>query len=176
MFELLLWTHTKYPAHHALHNFISVNKWHSPLLISIEARAGSNHSCGGDSTLEGTSTQFPAQCLERLLGQAVLSWPNRSHPVVGDHPFRALCSCPVPHTSASRVWKGQHSPLLCCHANITLLINYKVSQRIDLFFRTNVGMEHTEENKPVKILISHVFSWVTIHMGCLVYCDCECHL
>lgn len=157
MLELLLWIHTKYPAHHVLHNFLSVNKWHSSSLISFETGAGSSHPCCGDRILEGTSAQFPAQCWERLLGQAVLSWPNRSHPVAGGQPFRAPCSYPVPHLLQA-VWKGQHSASLCWHANITLLINYKLWPRTDLFFRTNVGMEHPLENKPVKILISLMFS------------------
>lgn len=136
---------------------LSVNKWSSSLLISFETRAGSNRTCGGDSALKGTSTQFPAQCLKWLLGQAVLSCPNRSHP--GRRSLlQSSVLLPNPHTSTSKVWKGQHSPLLCCHANITLLINYKLSQRIDLFFRTNVGMERSVENKAVKILISHTFS------------------
>lgn len=69
-------------------------------LISSETRVAGNHTCGGDSMLEGTSTQLPPQRLEKLLGQDVLRWPNRSDPVVGGHPFRAPCSCWVLHTSA----------------------------------------------------------------------------
>lgn len=103
---------------------------------------------------------------------------HRPHPVVRGHPFRALCSCPVPHTTASGVWKGQHSPLLCCHhANITLLINYQLWQRIDLFFGKKCK-NGTPSRKQTcgNFNFTHVFPSVTIHMGCSVYCDYERHL
>ena len=93
-------THTMYPANHVLYKLRSVTKRHSSLLHLVWDWSWWQTYTWRWQCLEVTSTQFPAHCLERLLGQDVVSWLNRSHPVAGGHLFRALCSCWVPHTSA----------------------------------------------------------------------------